>query len=104
MANRMRRFAAAAISMLTLVSVSACGKEPSPSAAPQEGASTSASPETSAPIASALPPAGNTVFTDISAAAGIKIPSGPWPDGKYQTPEITAGGVAVFDYDGDGDR
>jgi enediyne biosynthesis protein E4 len=103
MANRMRRFAAAAVSTLTLVLVSACGKEPSPSAAPQERASTSASPETSDPVASALPPAGNTIFTDITAAAGVNNPSGSWPDGKYQTPEITAGGVAVFDYDGDGD-
>lgn len=30
-------------------------------------------------------------------------PVEPWPDGVYMTPEITPGGVGLFDYDGDGD-
>ena len=27
----------------------------------------------------------------------------PWPDGNYQIPEITIGGIGVLDFDGDGD-
>jgi len=42
------------------------------------------------------------LFTDVTRALGFEMPSAPWPDGKFLTPEITPGGVAVFDYDGDG--
>jgi len=45
----------------------------------------------------------NHLFTEITAELGLEPTPQPWPDGKYYTPEIAAGGVAVFDYDGDGD-
>jgi enediyne biosynthesis protein E4 len=51
--------------------------------------------------ASSVPSKG--LFTDISDALGIDNSSEPYPNGTFQTPEITPGGVAVFDYDNDGD-
>ncbi|MCA9236884.1 MAG: CRTAC1 family protein [Planctomycetales bacterium] len=42
------------------------------------------------------------LFVDVTESLRIAAPSAPWPDGEYMTPEITAGGVAAFDYDGDG--
>ncbi len=55
-------------------------------------------PRQSVPIATS----NGELFTDVTTALGFEIPSAPWPDGKFLTPEITPGGVAVFDYDGDG--
>jgi hypothetical protein len=49
------------------------------------------------------PPAPGLFLAEITEPAGIRNPTEHWPDGKYQTPEITPGGVALFDYDGDGD-
>src|SRR4051794_4211395 len=43
--------------------------------------------------------AGGELFSDVTEQLGIKNPVGPWPDGTFQTPEITPGGVALFDYD-----
>lgn len=48
-------------------------------------------------------PVKGELFTDITLSAGIKNPQQQWPDGKFLTPEITPGGVALFDYDNDGD-
>ena len=42
-------------------------------------------------------------LTDVTESIGIKNPSQAYPDGKFYTPEITPGGVAVLDYDNDGD-
>jgi hypothetical protein len=42
------------------------------------------------------------LFTDVTASLGFERSSEPWPDGKFLTPETTPGGVAVFDFDGDG--
>jgi hypothetical protein len=50
--------------------------------------------------ASSIPSQG--LFTDVTASLGFAQPSDAWPDGQFMTPEITAGGIALFDYDGDG--
>ena len=44
-----------------------------------------------------------TLFTEITAELGLSGPPTVWPDGTYSLPELTGGGVALFDYDGDGD-
>ena len=44
-----------------------------------------------------------SLFTEITADVGLDANSPLWPDGHYYTTEITPGGVALFDYDGDGD-
>ena len=53
--------------------------------------------------ASKQAPVAGELFADVTASLGIKAPTKHWPDGKYKTPEITPGGVALFDYDNDGD-
>ena len=47
-------------------------------------------------------PPPDTLFLEVSDQLGLPTEE-PWPDGQYFTPEITPGGVAVFDYDNDGD-
>jgi hypothetical protein len=49
------------------------------------------------------PPGGGDLFVEVTRQAGLPDPDSPWPDGRYQLPEITAAGVALFDADGDGD-
>lgn len=44
----------------------------------------------------------DALFREVTAELGITNAAGPYPDGTYMTPEITPGGVAVFDADGDG--
>lgn len=106
----MRRFTATALTALGLIITSACGAQntTSSTAAPNASGTSSAKKEVAAETTGGsavtnLPPAGDAIFADITEAAGIKNPAGPWPDGKYQTPEITPGGLALFDYDGDDD-
>src|SRR5437660_3799680 len=41
-------------------------------------------------------------FTEITSAVGLEDKPAPWPDGQYVVPELTPGGVAVFDFDNDG--
>jgi hypothetical protein len=41
-------------------------------------------------------------FEEVTAARGLPPPTADWPDGSHATPEVTPGGVALFDYDGDG--
>jgi len=41
-------------------------------------------------------------FREVSHELGIPVSKAHWPDGKYFTPEITPGGVALFDYNNDG--
>jgi len=43
------------------------------------------------------------LFTEITSRLVGASSGQPWPDGKYFTPEISPGGVALFDYDNDGD-
>jgi hypothetical protein len=42
------------------------------------------------------------LFTEITGEIGFDANPPPYPDGTFMTPEITPGGVAVFDYDNDG--
>src|SRR4030095_950794 len=42
------------------------------------------------------------LFTEITGELGFDPSPPPYPDGTFMTPEITPGGVAVFDYDNDG--
>ena len=42
------------------------------------------------------------LLTDVTEQLGFKLPTTPWPDGTYATPEITPGGIALLDYDNDG--
>jgi hypothetical protein len=48
------------------------------------------------------PPSNAALLTDVTDQLGFKPPAEPWPDGTYMTPEITPGGIALFDYDQDG--
>ena len=47
-------------------------------------------------------PGGPTLFREVTRELGLPEETG-WPDGTYDVPEITAVGVALLDYDGDGD-
>src|SRR5262249_39011419 len=42
------------------------------------------------------------LFEDVTRAKGLPAKTPNWPDGTFATPEVTAGGVALFDYDNDG--
>lgn len=61
--------------------------------APRPPAETTSVEEDSQPAA---------LFTDVTRELGFDLPGKPWPDGQFMTPEITPGGVAVFDYNNDG--
>jgi enediyne biosynthesis protein E4 len=41
------------------------------------------------------------LLTEVTEQVGFQRPTEPWPDGTYMTPEITPGGIALFDYDND---
>ena len=47
--------------------------------------------------------AGGMLFTEITEKVGLRMTSKLWPNGTYALYEITGGGLAVFDYDNDGD-
>lgn len=42
------------------------------------------------------------LFKEVTAELGFEENPPPYPDGTFMTPEITPGGVAIFDYDNDG--
>ena len=42
-------------------------------------------------------------FSDITDEVGLQSAPFTWPDGTYDLPEVIGGGIAVFDYDNDGD-
>src|SRR5688500_15103057 len=44
----------------------------------------------------------NHLFREVTAELGFVENPGPYPDGTFMAPEITPGGVAVFDFDDDG--
>ncbi len=48
-------------------------------------------------------PESDTLFIEVTDELGLPTDAEPWPDGHYLTPEVTPGGVALFDYDNDGD-
>ncbi|MCA9257569.1 MAG: hypothetical protein KDA61_00155, partial [Planctomycetales bacterium] len=70
-----------------------------PEAESPRNSSTQAAP-TDQPASQVDEPAG--WFVDVTKEWGINQTDAPWPDGAFQTPEITPGGVALFDFDGDG--
>ena len=41
-------------------------------------------------------------FEDVTQAKRLPAKGTDWPDGTFAVPEVTAGGVALFDYDNDG--
>jgi hypothetical protein len=44
-----------------------------------------------------------SMFVEVTVDLGLPVPSAAWPDGTYQIPEISTGGVGLFDFDADGD-
>ena len=44
-----------------------------------------------------------SLLREVTGEVGIKSSTQQWPDGVHLTPEITPGGVALFDFDRDGD-
>jgi hypothetical protein len=42
-------------------------------------------------------------FVEITAEVGLRFPAERWPDGVFQLPELNGPGVALVDYDRDGD-
>jgi hypothetical protein len=51
--------------------------------------------------AQASPGAEQPLLTEVTEQLGFQRPTETWPDGTYMTPEITPGGIALFDYDND---
>jgi hypothetical protein len=47
-------------------------------------------------------PSSVALFVDVTGELGLPLPPKSWPDGTYFLPEITQGGVGLFDGDGDG--
>ena len=56
---------------------------------------------TALPAAAPDPP--GPLFVEITVELGLENLSSEWPRGSYRAPEILGGGVALFDYEGDGD-
>jgi enediyne biosynthesis protein E4 len=98
MAFRARSTALQPFALMVLAAIAGCAKSEVESAP----VATSTSNDRPGRAASLSKTAGGELFTDVSAELGFEKPSSPWPDGQFFTPEITPGGVAVFDYDGDG--
>ncbi len=85
--------------------------DPAPSVTPAVALATPAGP--AQPVATAKPHAAEgapaptpdksgSLFTEITGSIGFSEKPDRYPDGTYLTPEITPGGVALFDYDNDG--
>ncbi len=87
--TRSARFVACAGALVILPALSGCQPDATSSAAAKTSTSTA-------------PAASGTWLTDVTEQLGIKNLPGPYADGTFKTPEITPGGVALFDYDGDG--
>ncbi|MEM8679969.1 MAG: CRTAC1 family protein, partial [Planctomycetota bacterium] len=62
-----------------------------------------ASPVTPADTVSVAPTDASGLLVEVTAQMGLPDDEAAWPDGEYFTPEITPGGVALFDFDQDGD-
>ena len=55
------------------------------------------------PLPKPVPPKQKPLFVEVTTDLGLPSPTPSWPDGKHFTPEIGPGGVALLDYDNDGD-
>jgi hypothetical protein len=75
------------------------GCQPAPQTSNPDVAMAEAEP---VPASAAAPANSGALFADVTQSLGFGAPAKPWPNGTYLTPETTPGGVAVFDYDGDG--
>ncbi len=42
------------------------------------------------------------LLSEITASSGLPAGDKDWPDGHYRIPEISVGGIGLFDFDGDG--
>ena len=52
----------------------------------------------------AVPIPSSPAFVDVTEAVGLASESGnTWPDGTFELPEVMGGGVALIDFDADGD-
>ena len=74
---------------------------PATSPSPAAAAGTASSPATPRPPPTASP--SRFWFTDVTQASGIRFQHVNGRTGRYRYPEILGAGVALFDYDGDGD-
>src|SRR5436309_3149956 len=89
---------------LVLVAVSllmaGCDRTVAPSSS--SGASATSSAPAGAGASTAVDSADAPLLTEVTGQLGLKQPTESYPDGTFQTPEITPGGIALFDYDNDG--
>lgn len=88
----------ATLSLAALIACYGCSQQ-SPEGVGSSGETSQNAPRESAEQSTAD---SGGLFVDVTRELGIQPPDGAWPDGAYLVPEITAGGVAVLDYDGDG--
>lgn len=82
------------------LSMAGCDRTAAPSSS--TGASATSATRTGAASSGAADSANAPLLTEVTEQLGLKQPSEPYPDGTFQTPEITPGGIALFDYDNDG--
>ncbi len=73
-------------------------------AVPSVGCATGGSaPSAPRPLDDPAGSAAPALFTEITDAVGLAASREPWPEGVFFLPEIMQGGVALLDYDNDGD-
>ena len=82
------------------LSMAGCDRTAAPSSS--TGASATSATRTGAASSGAADSANAPLLTEVTEQLGLKQPTEPYPDGTFQTPEITPGGIALFDYDNDG--
>jgi len=83
------------------LSMAGCDRTAAPSSSAGASA-TSATRTTAGSPLRAADSADAPLLTEVTEQLGLKQPTEPYPDGTFQTPEITPGGIALFDYDNDG--
>jgi hypothetical protein len=85
---------------LVAVGLSAAGCNGTGAPSNNSGATATSATQPNSPAAATGADA--PLLTEVTEPLGLKQPTEPWPDGTFQTPEITPGGIALFDYDNDG--
>ena len=103
-----RKFAALVLVSALTLSISCVRDESSNQRAEQHGrqpppAATSGSEGAQPAPENGTAPDSRDLLVEVTAEVGLPAEEAEWPDGFYLTPEITPGGVALFDYDQDGD-
>jgi hypothetical protein len=111
-AKSMPRLGACAVAALALLSAcdrrsqakdgAAPAKVPAQATAPAPAPNPANDATPPAPPPLRLPDGSRQLFTELTAHVGLPENPPRYPDGTYMTPEITPGGVAVFDFDNDG--